>query len=297
MKTCSKCGIEKRLDEFTKDRRRKSGVGGTCQACKNANDWRRNGGRRPERASREPDLRFLSLGAGVQSSTLLMMSNAGHVPRLDFAVFADTGWEPDAVYRNLEWLQEHSDIPVHVVSAGNVRDDSLVAKDGFISIPAFTSNHGMLIRQCTYNYKIAPIRSFVYNYIGRKARNTYIHQWLGISSDESHRMNQSEVMWIDFQYPLVDLGISRGDCKKWMTDSGYPEPPRSACVGCPYRSGAEWKTLTRSERSDAESFDSSIRHNDDLTLYLHYSRTPLSEAVPDDHDGGWGNECSGMCGV
>lgn len=52
-----------------------------------------------------PRLRVLSLGAGVQSSTLALMSARGDLPRLDYAVFADTGWEPARVYAWLDWLE------------------------------------------------------------------------------------------------------------------------------------------------------------------------------------------------
>lgn len=56
--------------------------------------------------------RVLSLGAGTQSSVLALLLS-GSDPRLvergypkpDAAVFADTGWEPDYVYRHLEWLE------------------------------------------------------------------------------------------------------------------------------------------------------------------------------------------------
>jgi hypothetical protein len=62
--------------------------------------------------------RVLSLGAGVQSSVLLLMSCRGVLPRLDHAVFADTGWEPAGVYAHLDWLRgeaEAAGIPLHVV--------------------------------------------------------------------------------------------------------------------------------------------------------------------------------------
>ena len=39
-------------------------------------------------------LRILSLGAGVQSSTLALMINKGEVSMVDAAIFADTGGEP-----------------------------------------------------------------------------------------------------------------------------------------------------------------------------------------------------------
>lgn len=48
--------------------------------------------------------RVLSLGAGVQSTTLFLMSLRGELPPLDAAIFADTQWEPKAVYKHLNWL-------------------------------------------------------------------------------------------------------------------------------------------------------------------------------------------------
>jgi hypothetical protein len=53
------------------------------------------------------------------------MSLAGELPRLDGAVFADTGWEPQAVYAHLDRLQtaaQAAGVPIHRVTAGNLRD-------------------------------------------------------------------------------------------------------------------------------------------------------------------------------
>lgn len=45
---------------------------------------------------------YLSLGAGVQSTTLALMFAHGEMPvRLDAAIFADTQCEPVSVYRHL----------------------------------------------------------------------------------------------------------------------------------------------------------------------------------------------------
>ena len=56
--------------------------------------------------SGEPKLRILSLGAGVQSSTMALMANEGAFgPLPDYAIFADTGWEPKKVYEHLDWLK------------------------------------------------------------------------------------------------------------------------------------------------------------------------------------------------
>ena len=54
-----------------------------------------------------PDpVEILSLGAGVQSSTLALMAARGDIKPPKAAIFADTGWEPAKVYDYLEWLEE-----------------------------------------------------------------------------------------------------------------------------------------------------------------------------------------------
>jgi 3'-phosphoadenosine 5'-phosphosulfate sulfotransferase (PAPS reductase)/FAD synthetase len=96
----------------------------------------------------EPELiwlRALSLGAGVQSTTLALMAAHGKIgPMPDCAIFSDTGWEPKAVYAHLDWLRSDNVLPfpVHVVSAGNIRDDLVACAQGrrAASIPAFTRN-------------------------------------------------------------------------------------------------------------------------------------------------------------
>lgn len=66
-------------------------------------------------------LRVLSLGAGVQSSTLALMMTRGEVEPAACAIFSDTQWEPRAVYTWLDWLERQLSFPVHRVSQGNLR--------------------------------------------------------------------------------------------------------------------------------------------------------------------------------
>ena len=71
-------------------------------------------------------LRCLSLGAGVQSTTMALMAARGELtPMPDIAIFADTGWEPAAVYDHLDWLRsgEVLPFPVEIVKKSNLRDD------------------------------------------------------------------------------------------------------------------------------------------------------------------------------
>ena len=51
----------------------------------------------------EPELTVISLGGGVQSSVIALMATEGLIkPMPDYAIFADTGWEPQGVYRHME---------------------------------------------------------------------------------------------------------------------------------------------------------------------------------------------------
>lgn len=88
-------------------------------------------------------LRALSLGAGLQSTTMALMAAHGeNGPMPDYAIFADTGWEPTAVYDHLAWLMSPNVLPflIHIVSAGNIRDQLMAAGEGsrWASVPAFT---------------------------------------------------------------------------------------------------------------------------------------------------------------
>ena len=71
-------------------------------------------------------LRVLSLGAQVQSTTLALLAAQGIVgPMPDCAIVADTDWEPKVGFEHLARLMSPNvlPLPVHIVSAGNIRDN------------------------------------------------------------------------------------------------------------------------------------------------------------------------------
>jgi hypothetical protein len=69
--------------------------------------------------------RILNLGAGTQSSVVMMLMERGELPRADYAVFSDTGWEPAEVYEHLDWLRARTTIPIVTVEAGNIYEDAM----------------------------------------------------------------------------------------------------------------------------------------------------------------------------
>lgn len=228
-------------------------------------------------------MRVLSLGAGVQSTTLLLMACAGE-EQIDCAIFADTRWEPSAVYAHLDWLEEQArkaGIAIHRVSAGNIREDAL-NRHSSAWLPLYVRNEqgarGLLKRQCTANYKLRPIKRQL-RALGA-SRNKPADVVIGISLDEWRRMREADVQYIRHVYPLVDRRLTRGDCLAWLTRHSYRIPQKSSCIGCPFRRNADWRRLTPVEFEDAVAFDEAMRKqwNGRVRGYLHDTLVPLAVA-------------------
>jgi 3'-phosphoadenosine 5'-phosphosulfate sulfotransferase (PAPS reductase)/FAD synthetase len=222
-----------------------------------------------------PALRCLSLGAGVQSSTVLLLACEGVIPTFDHALFADTGWEPKAVYENLARLRRHAakfGIPVHTVSAGNIRADALDPAHRFVSMPLHVLNpdgsRGLARRQCTAEYKIAPLKKAVRELLGyphprRVPRGVYAEQAIGISTDEFARAKDSDVQYLRNVFPLIDLCWDRTRCTEYLAERGFGNTVKSACLGCPFHGNAGWRWIRDNDPdgwTDAVAFDHAIRH-------------------------------------
>ena len=273
-------------------------------------------------------LRVLSLGAGVQSSTLAFMIHKGEIPMVDCAIFADTQAEPPKVYEWLEFIKKTVSYPVHIVTWRNLEQDVLDASQGkyqAFTIPFYTKNKetgqkGMLMRQCTADYKIKPVTKKVRELLGYKKgervdlKEVKVEMLLGISTDELRRMRMNRLRYIDNQYPLInDFGMSRQDCIAWMKDNGYPMPTKSACYFCPFHSQSTWKEIKENDPKlfeKAVQMDKQIRDQEKYKiknkfkdeLFLHRSCEPLDKALEDDGQldmfDGFNSICDeGMCGV
>lgn len=253
----------------------------------------------------EPTMRILSLGAGVQSTTLALMACDGTLPGLNAAIFADTGWEPPAVYEQVDRLDAELNlvgIPLYRVQRGNLREDSINPGHRFASIPYFVRNpdgsEGMGRRQCTAEYKLSPIMRKCRELLGAPRpdfrtvpRGRVVEQWIGFSTDELHRANdRREVLYASKRFPLLEIGMSRKDCIRYLERVGWGHTVKSACIGCPFHGNAQWRELRDNhpeEWTDAVEFDHAIRKGGARGLplngeaFLHRSRVPLELAPID----------------
>jgi hypothetical protein len=265
-----------------------------------------------------PRLRVLSLGAGVQSTTLALMAADGELGDMpDVAAFADTGWEPAAVYRHLDWLETVLPYPVvRLRRAGpdlgemmlEVADGSRT-ESGAMLIPYFSGDDGMIPKQCSKEFKTRVVTGHVRSRMGlapkqRGPKVASVEMWLGISTDEITRLKRNEIAWIHNRHPLIEARMNRRDCLAWLEARGYPRPPRSSCIFCPFRSNAEWQ-LVKDDPEDwprLVGFDRAVRTAHPTGAYLLKSRKAVEDADFSEPDlgpsiFGFENECEGMCGV
>jgi hypothetical protein len=260
-------------------------------------------------------MRVLSLGAGVQSTALAVLAGRGELEPLDAAIFADTGWEPAAVYEHLNRLEAEvlrpAGIPLHRVAAGNIRHDALDPDHRFASMPLYVRNpdggDGMGRRQCTSEYKLKPIRRQVRELLGARPKpngvpgpvpvGRYVEQWVGISADERDRAESvaaREPLYTRSRFPLLELELARGHCEAINRAAGFETVAKSACIGCPFHTNRQWRRM-RDERpeefADAVEFDAAMRHGSARAnaqgqplrgeMFLHRSRLPLDAAPLD----------------
>ena len=267
----------------------------------------------------------LSLGAGVQSSTLAMMYAKKELsPMPDFAVFADTEGEPKAVYEWLNWLEKQLPFKVYRVSKGNLQENSLIIKTSKKSgntylpstVPFFLLKDGkrkaMLTRGCTRDYKVRPIQKFVRKKCkvkwGEKA--IVANMIIGISTDEIVRVKESRVVWAKNVYPLIENKISRQDCLDWFSKNNLNVPPRSAFTFCPYHNKTVWSNLKKNspeefqevveyEKKAKEIFKTltSFDKNFDISLHSSGSLETFNKQKETNQLDLFDAECEGMCGV
>ncbi len=263
----------------------------------------------------------LSLGVGVQSSTLALMAARGEIgPMPDVAMFADTGWEPKGIYEYLDWLKTQLPFPVIRVTRDGLdlgefsmavaRGD--LPRSGSPIPPWFTKNpDGMIPLQCSKEFKTRPITKAIRQMMGiepgaRGPNYPVVEQWLGISRDEMQRMKHHEQKMVRNRWPLIEAGMNRQECLQWMRDRQYPLPAKSSCVFCPMRDSAAWSKMKSEQPEDFERaclVDDAIRpgfEGMEGQAFVHVSRVPLREADLDRSsiEGDlFAEDCEGMCGV
>lgn len=242
---------------------------------------------------------------------MAVMCARGDLKKPDAMIFSDTQCETKATYEYLEWFEKwmvENGLPKLVkVTNGNLMEHALDESRRFATMPLFTEPSGMLMRQCTNDYKIQPVMRGIRKLLGLKKGErckTQINLWLGISVDEAVRMKDSRIKWITNVYHLIDKNMTRADCMAYLKKNNIEIPPKSACIVCPFHSNSFWRYLKKTspvEFEQACQFDDAIRNRRVAIknkVYLHRGMKPLRETyLEEDQMDLFGNECDGHCGL
>ena len=268
-----------------------------------------------------------SIGAGVQSTVMLLMALRGEIgPRPDYAVFANTGAEPRAVYDHLVWLRRevlrlggrldvighhetiHDWLERYISHGGRTPEGRGMLRP----VPFFRASDGAFPRrrQCTAEWKIRPINKYIRHVVlglahRQRVGSRRVVQQIGISLDEAQRMKPNREKYIDNTWPLIDAGMTRADCHAWYAER-YPgrHLPRSACTFCPFKSRAELQDMRidspaewqRLLRLDARLIENTGHMIKDKPLAVIDAELK-SKAQVLESEGLWGNDCGGGCGL
>lgn len=263
-----------------------------------------------------PALRFIASGMGVQSTTLLLAAARGDVrPMPDCAIFADTRWEPKRVMEHIERIRPLLPFPLHTITRGDLRAAAIEGEEpeDRFAVPFHVRRaDGKLTigkRQCTSRYKIVPIKHKVREILGVGPRGYLapdsVEQWIGISTDEAHRMAPSGVAYIRNRHPLIEADMTREGCKRWLAER-QQRAVKSRCRGCPFQTNDDWRDLRDSDPEEwAQTIaeDRAIRSrgsSPDAQQFMHFSGVPLEEANLEakvhPNQLGFDLHCGGACG-
>lgn len=281
---------------------------------------------------KDVELRVLSLGAGVKSSTVLFKMLDQEIKPADIAIFADTGNEPKEVYVWLDYLKDlmKDKMNFYIVrneeNTGHIIDDYKSSSGRHSLIPLHIKRAdgttSINMRTCTSEYKIKPLQRKIKEILGGNLRGKCVEMVMGISFDEIQRVKIPSNKWQINCYPLVENKITRSDCKHWISHTNYGQPPRSACIICPYHDNKEWKNLKdnypdefeyavkfdewlRDPNSNSAALqkfrDYNIKKQTPSEQYVYKGKIPPKEATfeePSDYQGSlFDDECEGMCGI
>lgn len=204
------------------------------------------------------NLKVISFGGGVQSTAMIVLATQGLIPDVDAALFANVGDDSEhpATIKFVKeiaipWAEERN-IKIHVLSPLRHKQPttlySEITKEGSRRdlIPVFGEAGNPLSRSCTADFKVRTLHRWLRENGATRQKPAYVQ--LGISTDEIQRAGRGKNGTREIrEYPLLDLGLSRTDCMKIISDAGLPVPPKSSCFFCPFHSEDVWRDLRKNE--------------------------------------------------
>lgn len=248
-------------------------------------------------------IRTISYGGGVQSTALIVLAAQGKIQpimggELTAALFANTGDDSEhpATLRfvrelMVQWAADRG-ITIHELNR-RTKDGEIETLWGrathpdkrSLPIPVRLSNGAPASRHCTVDFKIKVLQKWLRQNGATKDDPAVVA--VGISTDEYQRANNKSDAAIEQRvFPLLELGLSRGDCMNIISDAGLPIPPKSSCFFCPWHTTLTWQEMRRDEPELFEKaaqleeilFEKADRYGH-KRAYLTQKLIPIREAI------------------
>jgi len=190
----------------------------------------------------KPLLHVVSLSGGKDSTAMLLRMIEEGMP-VDVILFCDTGIEFEGMYRHLEKLEKYINKPITRLKSPHDFEYLLLEHMPRRNNPELFGRKGYSWagphnRWCTSMLKTRIINK----YLRELAKDYTLVQYIGIAADEPHRIRE-------FNYPLVDWGMTENDCLQYCKDRGfdwgglYEIFHRVSCWCCPLQSLDEIRKL------------------------------------------------------
>ena len=209
-------------------------------------------------------MRVISYGGGVQSTALLVLAVQGKLGHIDAAAFSNVGDDSEnpATLRYVEKFSgpfgARGGVPIVVLHRvkrngqsetlrGRLRAAAANHKVENYVIPLRGDDGAPLFRRnCTVDFKVRVVERWLREQgVSKKNKAETL---IGFSLDEAIRVGNGGGSKISTPaYPLIDMRLTRDDCKRIITDVGLPLPPKSSCFFCPYKRPSEWRRMRESE--------------------------------------------------
>lgn len=162
-------------------------------------------------------------------------------------------------------------------------------------VPLFGSKMGRMAQQCTDKWKIRALRQNARR-LGAKTMRSAI----GLHCEEMGRVSGKLIrpkvgefnvfqdgtedkngiwhplQWCSKYYPIIDLGMTREDCRNLCKKEGLPYMISSQCFMCPHQDGPRWNRNTPELNAQAAQLEEGFAGN----FFLTDQRIPLMMAIP-----------------
>lgn len=219
----------------------------------------------------------ISYSGGSSSEFLVEALIQGWLPRpKHVAVFmADTGEEHEWTYEAAAEVEErcvragltfirssHRESLGHhltaIKSEGRTRAEHpplYILKDGGAA--------GAIGHRCTREFKTYVMRRAMSAWLAEQGLPKSITSWIGFSKDEAHRatktIGKQDVKWAKVDFPMIRLGLVRGEAREMLKKSTGRAPRFSMCVFCPKKTPERWQAMSKRDAERAIEVDESIR--------------------------------------